>query len=403
MTTWRFASATDIGLVRDVNEDALHVDARLAVVADGMGGAAAGEVASQLAVDAIVATFSEDATSQGLVRSMVAANAAIMADAKAHPSRTGMGTTAVAIGLTAVVGGVVPVVVNIGDSRAYQMRDGALRRITNDHSVAEEWVRQGRLSPEEAATHPRRHQLTRTLGVEDEVEPDLFPLTVERGDRILLCSDGLSNELSDEEICAIASAPRALDEAVHQLVDQANARGGRDNVTAVLLEFVEEVAQPRAGEAPVVSAVSSPVTNSPQSAAAASPVRRRRVRRPRRLTWRVVVFFVALVAIVTAAYGILDWYSKSSYFLAVDHGHIAVFRGQPRGILWFHPQLVKETEYLVRQLEPGDYLAVIDRTVIEPTAADAERRAQTMHYLWRLGQPESTTTTTTVALAMVGG
>ncbi len=136
MTTWRYAASTDVGLVRDVNEDALSTDSLLVVVADGMGGHAAGEVASSIAVDQVVRNFALEMTTEGLLKAVRAANRAILDDARDHPERAGMGTTLVALALTTVEGGLLPVVVNIGDSRAYQLRDGALRQITEDHSVA---------------------------------------------------------------------------------------------------------------------------------------------------------------------------------------------------------------------------------------------------------------------------
>jgi protein phosphatase len=137
---------------------------------------------------------------EGLRRAFVLANQAILDDARTHEEREGMGTTAVAIALVDAAGGQLPVVVNIGDSRAYQLRDGALRQLSMDHSLAEEWVRQGRLTSEEAAVHPKRHQLTRVLGLPTDAVPDVFTVEAMAGDRILLCSDGLTNEVSDDEI-----------------------------------------------------------------------------------------------------------------------------------------------------------------------------------------------------------
>lgn len=395
MSTWRSAAATDVGLVRDVNEDTVHVDERLAVIADGMGGAAAGEIASAIAVDEIVRGFGQDPTSQGLVRAVVAANRAIQRDAGTHPHRAGMGTTAVAIGLTTVPSGLLPVIVNVGDSRAYQLRDGALRQITHDHSVAEEWVRQGRISAEAAAQHPRRHQLTRTLGIEDAVQPDVFPLAVEQGDRVLLCSDGLSNELTDDEIAAIASAPASLDEAVARLVEESNQRGGRDNITAVLIEFDDAVAQPAAHESVAVVPTHEDIDESAAYSGLAEPVA---YRRSRRFTWRTAIFFLALLGILAAAYAVMDWYAQSSYYLADDHGRIAVYHGQPGGFLWFKPVLADRTEYEVKQLTPAERAGLATSSYVEPTLKEAQQQAQNLHRIWRnLFPPPTTTTTTTTA------
>jgi serine/threonine protein phosphatase PrpC len=361
-----------------VNEDTISVDGTLALVADGMGGHAAGEVASELAVKVIRSSFWMDSTKDGLRNAVMQANEAIMSDAERNIERRGMGTTIVALALTRVNEGLLPIVINIGDSRAYQIRDGALNQITADHSVAEEWVRQGRLTAEEAAVHPRRHQLTRTLGIEREVSPDLFSLTVSPGDRILLCSDGLSNELTDLEIAEICSAPHTLDEAVSTLVVEANRHGGRDNISAVLVEFVDVSAA-----APVVVVV--PAVQ-PSRAELRSPARDPR-RAPRRFTWRTALFCMAIALASGAAYGVLKWYGYSSYYLAsyqaAPHSQpqIAVYQGQPGGLLWFHPRLRLITSYWVVHLNPFDRQALAGG-IVESTFESALSHADYLHQRW---------------------
>ena len=224
MTRWRYAAATDVGLVRETNQDAIFADDTLAIVADGMGGHAAGEVAAAMTVDAITTGFLQRPTVEGLLGAVEAANRDVLLDAKANPERFGMGTTVMVVGLTHDVAGVTtPTMLHVGDSRAYQLRDGALRQLSADHSVAEEWVRMGRLTPEEALTHPRRHQLTRAIGVDDNVEIDVMSLHVQAGDRILLCSDGLSNELDPDRLSELASASGPLDQ-LHHVVGAALGR-----------------------------------------------------------------------------------------------------------------------------------------------------------------------------------
>ena len=179
MTRWRFAAATDTGVVRATNQDALHVDNQLAIIADGMGGHAAGEVASEIAVNIVREDFARSGAVEGLHEAIEKANLAIIKDASDNPERFGMGTTVIAVGITYDAEGVgSPTLFNVGDSRAYQLRDGALRQLSDDHSVAEEWVRMGRLTPEEALTHPRRHQLTRALGVEEKLDIDVLSLVI---------------------------------------------------------------------------------------------------------------------------------------------------------------------------------------------------------------------------------
>ena len=240
MTRWRYAAATDIGLVRQTNQDALYVDDALAIIADGMGGHAAGEVAAAISIDMVCAGFREHQNVEGLVEAIQNANRAVVSDARGNPEHFGMATTIIAVGLTYDLEGVMsPTLVHVGDSRAYQLRDGALRQLSEDHSVAEEWVRMGRLTAEEALVHPRRHQLTRGVGVEDTIAIDVRSISALAGDRVLLCSDGLSNELDGDTLARLASAPNGLEMAVESLVSEAKVAGGRDNISAILLEFDE--------------------------------------------------------------------------------------------------------------------------------------------------------------------
>ncbi|HEV2426759.1 MAG TPA: protein phosphatase 2C domain-containing protein [Acidimicrobiales bacterium] len=389
MTRWQYAAATDTGLVRDVNEDDYFVDGLLAVIADGMGGHAAGEVAASLTTKAVSEAFHEDSTVDGLNQAIEEANRAILDDARAHPERAGMGTTVIAVGLTHDGSGAVfPTLFNVGDSRAYQLRDGAMRQLSDDHSVAEEWVRMGRLTAEEALTHPRRHQLTRALGVEDEVDVDVQTIAARPGDRILLCSDGLSNELSADELSDLASAELPLDEIVTRLVAAARDAGGRDNITAVLLEFDEVEPAPT----PIKRTVSTrPPPRSPASAELAS-----RHRSPR-FTWRVVAGLTILAVIGVAFVLVLHWFAYSSYYLADDAGAIAVYQGQPGGVLWYQPVKVADTPYAVSGLIPLDR-SDLAQTIPEPSVDDAltYARAMATHH-GTIPQPRlvGTATTTT--------
>ncbi len=394
MTLWRYAASSDVGLVREVNEDDVFVDDRLAVVADGMGGHAAGEVASQLAVRTIVDAFDTTSTTEGLESALELANDAIISDAESHEERRGMGTTAVVLALTQGEGGVLPVIANVGDSRAYQLRDGAMRQITADHSVAEEWVRQGRLTPEEAAVHPRRHQLTRTLGIEHGVRVDLFPIATQPGDRVLLCSDGLSNELTDAEIAELASPPVGLDEAVAALVEAANRRGGRDNISVVLVELDEQLELPPPEPLPSLE--------QPAAATAAKV----RPARKSRITWRAGLFAVALIGSLAGAYAVLDWYAGSTFYIQADRAtptspaFLDVYRGQPGGILWFKPSFVIGTGIRLDQIPIYDRGMVDNGNVIEqPSDAAAITYVESLHqqFIRQSSVPTTTTTSTTLA------
>ena len=389
MTRWRFAAATDTGLVRDANEDALSVDATLAIVADGMGGHAAGEVASSLAVEVITRQFHENETVDGLYAAVEAANLAVLTDAVANPERFGMGTTIIAIALTKDAAGIVsPTLVNVGDSRVYQLRDGALRQLSDDHSVAEEWVRMGRLTPEEAAVHPRRHQLTRVLGMDDVVEIDVVSVVAQPGDRLLLCSDGLSNELTPEQLVQLASPPMPLEDAVDKLVAAAREAGGRDNITVVLVEFDEVVT--------TMTPVKKTVSTAPPAIAAPRTTRRR----SSRFTWRVAIAVLVLIGVAAGFVAIMHWYAYSTYYLADDSGSIAVYQGQPNGVLWFSPHKVLDTTFPSAHLLPSDQ-RLLAATISEPSLTSALNYASYLNQLWHSSRSvavASTTTTTTTTV-----
>ena len=392
MTRWRYAAATDTGLVRQSNQDAIYVDDRLAMVADGMGGHAAGEVASAMAIDLIRDGFDVRSTVEGLYDAISAANLAVLKNAREDPAHFGMGTTVIAVGLTTDGGGVTsPTLFHVGDSRAYQLRDGALRQLSDDHSVAEEWVRMGRLTSEEAAVHPRRHQLTRGVGVEDTIAIDVVSLDAEPGDRILLCSDGLSNELDNDTLARLSSVPFTLEESVAQLMESAREAGGRDNISAVLLEFdeVEVAAEP----------IKRTVTSIPPPEAPSLNVAPSRPRRKKRLTWRVWAALALLACVVVVFFVVVHWYAYSSFYLGNDAGTIAVYQGQPSGVLWYKPVKISDTPYKAYQLRAADQQALA-ATISEPSLLAAVHWADYIHgqychyHSCRAGTGATTTTTT---------
>jgi PPM family protein phosphatase len=385
LTRWRFAAATDTGLVRQNNQDAVYVDDTLAIIADGMGGHAAGEVAAAMAIDAVRRGYQENATVEGLVESIQYANRVVVADARENPEHFGMGTTVIAVGLTTDLDGrIFPTLLHVGDSRAYQLRDGALRQLSDDHSVAEEWVRMGRLTPEEAAVHPRRHQLTRGVGVEDTISIDVSSIDAVVGDRLLLCSDGLSNELNADTLARIASAPNGLEMAVEQLVAAARVAGGHDNISVILLEF-DEVNAPVSPVRRTMSTAPPPVQR---------PSKNARLRRRRVPTWRAWAFLLLFLAVVAGGVGIVRWYAYSTYYLGEDGNRIAVYEGQPQGVLWFKPEVVTDTSLKIKQLQPDDR-ADLAATISEPNLTEALTEANYLHHLWLMGQTTTTTTTTT--------
>ncbi|HEY8543848.1 MAG TPA: protein phosphatase 2C domain-containing protein [Acidimicrobiales bacterium] len=234
----RHAGVTDTGNVRAINQDWLVAEGDLAVVADGMGGPGGGEIAARLAVETLREAFAADPTATGLVEAVRRANAAVWAHAEAHPDLAGMGTTIAAVARVTDGGDDRLAVVNVGDSRAYLLQDGRLSRLTADHSLVADLVRAGALSEDEARTHPERHVLTLAVGVSPEVEPHTVEAVPMPGDRLLLCSDGLFNELTDEEITEILVSVPDPAGAATRLVARAKEEGGRDNITAVVLDVV---------------------------------------------------------------------------------------------------------------------------------------------------------------------
>jgi protein phosphatase len=232
------AAITDRGRKRSSNEDAFgySVEDGVFVVCDGMGGAAGGEVASSIAVDEVLQFLTQrnrNVSLPSLAEDAVsAANAAIYARAQRNPRLSGMGTTLVSV----VVEENQAWVLNVGDSRCYRLRKGRLEQLTLDHSLVEEQVRLGRMTPSEARRSPLRNMITRALGTQTRVTPDCFQFETEPGDLFLLCSDGLTRELSDHAIASLLSADVPLEERCCRLIKDANKAGGHDNITCLLVQ-----------------------------------------------------------------------------------------------------------------------------------------------------------------------
>lgn len=224
-------------MVRDSNEDSMFPDSSgesdaqvVLMVADGMGGHVAGEVASRLAVNA-AASSDLDAADR-----VAAANRAIREEVAREPNLEGMGTTMTLVALNT---GSTAHFAHIGDSRAYLLRDSDLRQLTEDHTVAAEYVEAGEITEEESRSHPQRHMLTRTLGLTRFVNVDEVEIDLDSGDRILLCSDGLNEMLTDEEIASALRDGRQVDQVAWSLVEAANAAGGLDNITVIVIDVVD--------------------------------------------------------------------------------------------------------------------------------------------------------------------
>ena len=228
MTVLRSGSASHVGRVRTVNQDLPLERANLYAVADGMGGHAGGEVAARMAVETLEQAFERTPTVAGLREAFAEANAAVWHESQASADLRGMGTTLTAMALVGGTGGHdVLALANVGDSRAYVFSGSHLVQVTDDHSLAEERMRHGEMTEAEAAVHPQRHILTRALGVSSEVDADMWELELRSGDRVLLCSDGLSNEVGIDEMEDVLRSVEDPLQAAHRLVEVANEHGAR--------------------------------------------------------------------------------------------------------------------------------------------------------------------------------
>jgi PPM family protein phosphatase len=315
---------TDTGRQRHANEDAYFAEAPVFAVADGMGGAQAGEVASRIAADAFEsADEGDEAPEHFLSRVVGAANERIHQLAEQDASRSGMGTTLTA----ALIGEDEVSFAHVGDSRAYVFRDGDLKRLTSDHSLVEELRRQGRLTEAQAEEHPQRSIITRALGPEPEVEVDTMTYPARPGDVFLLCSDGLTTMVPEARIARILERSRSLDSAVSRLIHEANEGGGRDNITAVAFRLDEaEVAaaeQPTLIAPPAEEPATAERTRVPAERPAVAAAAGRRW--PRRLVGALVAVLIVVGLGIAAVYG-----ARQVYFLGVDEGgRMALYRGLP--------------------------------------------------------------------------
>ena len=313
-----FGSRTDIGCLRDHNEDSLVVTPPLFAVADGMGGHAVGEVASEIAVRVLSELAPEHPDGEALGRAIEEANRAVIQAAREGRGRQGMGTTMTA----AMLEGERLVIAQVGDSRAYLLHQGKLQQLTRDHSLMADMIEAGQLTPEEARTHPQRSVITRALGSDAHLHPDIYEINVETGDRLLICSDGLSGMIFDDQIENTLRRVQDPQRCASQLVNEAIAAGGHDNVTVIVADVTGY-----------------------------AEVRRKKLARKTKLSIALVlVLFAAIVA--GAAWGTQTYLNTAAY-LANDNGKVAVYRGVPGSVLGLSfSHLERTTDVTVADLQP---------------------------------------------------
>jgi protein phosphatase len=374
----KWGASTDVGMVRQQNEDSYLAEENLYVVADGMGGHNAGEVASALAVTTLKAGARSGIDSVERFRELVQqANTAIYTASLDDSTQSGMGTTLTAL---SIVAGEEPrvLVANVGDARTYLWRNGALTRLSVDHSYVQELVNEGIITPEEARVHPRRNIVTRALGIDRSVVVDVFSHLVRTGDRIVLCSDGLVDEVSDADIAVVLGQHSDPQDTSEALVMVANTAGGRDNTTVIVIDVLDDISEP------VV--LPTPDNTTPMEALAPmqlTPAKKSKV--------GMVLFWSALVAIVFSAITVIGVYGRSGYFIGFDSDdQVAIYRGRVGGILWFEPTIETKTNLSGEEL-PEDIL----RDVALNREFSSSSQASKYLTLIRIAIIDATTTTST--------
>ena len=375
MTSLRSIALTDTGRRRRHNEDAYVCDPPLFAIADGMGGAQAGEIASHLAATS-VQHAERDGGSETRVEQLIQdANRSVYERARADESTSGMGTTMT----VALVDGDLVRIGHVGDSRAYLVREHALEQLTEDHSLVGELVRSGRLSPEEAEDHPHRSVITRVLGTDPEVDVDSFSVEARPGDLFMLCSDGLSSMVDDGRILELIEEHAGDVKAGAQaLIDEANENGGEDNITVIVFQIgsLDDTSEiPGVVVAPEPAATDDEDTlgdleQVPVITAEAPPAPP--AKNKRRLTsWKVLVP-LALILLAAIAGGAVYGLSRANFVGVDTRGYVAVYQGVPWN-LPFGIHLYREvytSRLLAAELSQADRKKLLDHTLRARTEAE---------------------------------
>jgi serine/threonine protein phosphatase PrpC len=398
MTQLGWGSATDVGRVRKNNQDTLFTSEALFAVADGMGGHRGGEVASDVAIESLRVQFTEPST-DALVKAVQLANDHVVGTASDDPDLEGMGTTLCALAVVQVDGGDRLAIVNVGDSRVYLLKGNVIQQVTDDHSLVATLERQGRLTPAEAAVHPQRNILTRALGIDARVMVDSWEVLPVSGDRYVLCSDGLFNEVEDARIASTLRRLADPTDAARELVRLANEGGGHDNITVVIVDVLDDEGSGAALEDASADRVVAAVSGEARAVGHPdSPLADPATPRPRRVTWRVLLFVVLAVGVIGIGVGAITYYGRHTYFVGFENDAVVVYQGRPGGVLWIRPEVVERTQIVRAQVPPAT-VSEIEAGKIEPTRSDAGL------YLANLDDQVASlaTTTTTSTTTTVGG
>lgn len=416
-----FAAATDVGRMRKNNEDSYLSSKPVAAVADGMGGHSAGEVASAIAIEELAALGSrgpwenETAATDDLKQAILRANRRIREMAASDRKLNGMGTTLVAL----LEDGDMVHVANVGDSRGYLLRQGELSQVTVDHSLVQELVDDGRLSPEDAERHPQRSVITRALGIDPEVEFDLFTYKLQIGDRLLLCSDGLSDVVEPTQIRKVLLRVRSAHRAARELVTVANEQGGPDNITVIVVDAVddamaevEEAGGDTTGDLAAGSATGAlPVVGDAEldgdrrgrgGGRAARAAKDRSLAMHRRLQ-RILIAGIVVVALAVRLVAGRS-FLLSRYWVGFDGDAVAVFQGVPGDVAGIRFSRMVEHSPVSRAQVPAGYAARLEDGVQADGLADARSIALCAPLVFSPdgctgAAPAASTTTPTTAAA----
>lgn len=433
MTGLRWGVTSDVGRSRSVNQDSVLAEAPLFVVADGMGGHAAGEVASQLALGIARQHVGPGRrpTLDVLVDAVAVANRAVFEQARNQAELRGMGTTFCGLALLEGDDGTGPhiALVNVGDSRAYVVRADGIHQLTRDHSYVEDLVEAGEITPLEARSHPQRHIVTRALGVEPNVLVDTWERPATVGERYIICSDGLSNELEDHDIEQLSRANADPQDAADRLVKLANDRGGRDNVTVLVVDVVDDgfdgrievpappvglqvddlraMAQPTAafggptlttpawaredaadtvpdaaGQPSSITTLTDEPRPRPVPPTPATPPEAKAPRRPRRRgatgpsRVRTVIrngsFLAVFLVVLGFALGSIQAYGRAGWYMTFRNDQVTLYQGRAEGLLWVKP-VAKATYPLTRTELDAGWQQKIDAHITFTSRAAAER------------------------------
>jgi PPM family protein phosphatase len=350
MVALRWGALTDVGRSRSLNEDAIVATFPVFAVADGMGGHAAGEVASQLTAEHLANLGTNgDPTGERLVSAIQAANRAIFNRSLAEPLLRGMGTTVCA--LTIVDDRLA--IANVGDSRVYTVRGGVFSQVSQDHSYVAELVNAGEITWTQARSHPHRNIVTRALGIEPDVAVDLWEFPAVVGERFLLCSDGLVDEVVDEQIAQLLQSNPDPQAAAAELVKIANSNGGHDNISVVVVDVIEGDNQQAPAQL-VIASYEQPtvreeepalVDETPRATKPGRALKAPKTKQPKSIGNRIraVVFALVLFGIIGTVIGGVQYYGRAGTHVGFSGDQVTVFKGRNGGVLWVKPSVLHKS------------------------------------------------------------